>query len=185
VTGGIVLVGGGVRSGKSTFALVRARQLGARRALIATALPIDDEMRVRIAAHRTERAGELTTIEEPRAVPEALAAIQDMDAVVLDCLTLWLSNLLVAGQTHDAILGRVRELAQVMLDRPFPTIVVTNEVGMGLVPQTPLGRQFRDVAGRAHQILAARAREIYFAALGTIVRLAPAPLAMLTPGERE
>jgi adenosylcobinamide kinase/adenosylcobinamide-phosphate guanylyltransferase len=178
MTGSVIVVGGGVRSGKSAFALARARALGARRGFLATAQAFDAEMAARIAAHVRERGSELQTIEEPIAVPERLAAIRDLDVVVVDCLTLWLSNLLLADATDAAIATRVDDLARVVSARSFHTILVTNEVGMGVVPDSALGRRFRDIAGLAHQRLARVADELYLAALGVVVRLRPAPVAV-------
>jgi adenosylcobinamide kinase/adenosylcobinamide-phosphate guanylyltransferase len=98
--------------------------------------------------------------------------------VVVDCLTLWLSNLVCRGDTEAAIAERVDALGEALARRRFHAIVVTNEVGLGIVPEAPLGRLFRDVAGRAHQQLAAVADEIHLAILGTILRLRPEPLAV-------
>jgi adenosylcobinamide kinase / adenosylcobinamide-phosphate guanylyltransferase len=171
----LVLVGGGARSGKSAFALACAQKLGARRTFVATAQALDDEMATRIARHRAERGAVFETIEAPLELPEALDGI-DADVVLIDCLTLWLSNLLVAGVSAGVAGERVEALAQALAQRRQHAIVVTNEVGLGLVPETPLGRAFRDLAGRAHQRLAREADEIYLAALGTMLRLHPAPL---------
>ena len=173
-----VLVGGGARSGKSRFALERALSLGARAAFIATAEASDDEMRARIARHREERGGRLRTIEAPFDLPAALDAVDEdvEDVVLVDCLTLWLSNLLVRGATAAEALGRVDELRAVVARRRVPVVLVTNEVGMGLVPETPLGRLFRDVAGLAHQRLARDADEIHVAILGLVLRLRPGPV---------
>lgn len=168
----IVLIGGGARSGKSTFALELARQLGTRRVFLASAQAGDDEMRERIRRHRLERGADFDTIEEPLAVPETLRRIAtEADVVVLDCLTLWLSNLLLAGHAADAILARVDDLADALAPRRLHAILVTNEVGMGIVPETDLGRTFRDVAGSAHQRLGRVADEVYAAMLGVIVCL--------------
>jgi adenosylcobinamide kinase/adenosylcobinamide-phosphate guanylyltransferase len=176
-----VLVGGGARSGKSRFALSRARALGARRAFIATGQALDDEMATRIAAHARTRGADFRTVEEPLRLPEALLALRDtrVDVVVVDCLTLWLSNLLGAGEAEESVAERVAALAAVLARRAFHAVIVTNEVGMGIVPETPLGRLFRDVAGRAHQQLAAVADEIYLAALGVMLRLRPDPVITL------
>ena len=172
----LVLIGGGARSGKSRFALVRAEALGARRLFVATAEASDDEMRERIARHRAERGAGFATREEPRALPEALAAVRDHDVVVVDCLTLWISNLLVAGASAADVQARVAALLAVLAERRAHVVLVSNEVGMGLVPETPLGRIFRDVVGQAHQRIAAAADEIYLAAMGLLVRLRPAPV---------
>jgi len=178
-----VLIGGGVRCGKSAFALSRARSLGKRRIYVATAEALDDEMAARISRHVHERSSDFKTVEEPREVVERVGAIVEADVVVLDCLTLWISNLLLRGDGEDAILGQVERLAATLLEKPFHSIVVTNEVGMGVVPESSLGRTFRDVSGRAHQTLARSADELYFGALGTMLRLRPEPLTALAPSE--
>ena len=170
-----ILVGGGARSGKSRFALGYARRLGARRAFVATAEGLDEEMRERIARHRQERGDSFATLEAPVELPGALAEL-DAEVVVIDCLTLWLSNLLVAGMAPAAIEERVEALAAVLARRRFHALVVSNEVGLGLVPETPLGRAFRDLAGWAHQRLARAADEIYLAAMGIVLRVHPAPV---------
>jgi adenosylcobinamide kinase/adenosylcobinamide-phosphate guanylyltransferase len=175
----VILIGGGARSGKSRYALERARELGGRPLFVATAEPSDDEMRARIARHRAERGSAFTTVEEPLALPERLLRIGGADVVVIDCLTLWLSNLLVGGATTDQALDAVERLRRSLSACPAPVVVVTNEVGMGLVPETALGRAFRDVAGVAHQRLARDAGEIYLAILGLILRVHPGPVAVV------
>jgi adenosylcobinamide kinase/adenosylcobinamide-phosphate guanylyltransferase len=179
----LMLVGGGVRSGKSAFALERARKLGQRRVFIATAQTLDDEMRARASRHALERGDAFRTIEEPLAVSGVLAGLNDVDVVVLDCLTFWLANLLARGDREDHVAAELSALARAATDATFPVIVVTNEVGMGVVPESALGRLFRDVAGRAHQHLAARASHVYFAALGCVLRLKPAPLELVRENE--
>ncbi len=178
----LVLVGGGVRSGKSAFALSLARRLGGRRTFVATAQPFDHEMRDRIAAHQAEREGDFATVEAPLDLPGALVALAAAppDVVVVDCLTLWLSNLLLRGDRPEAIALEVSRLANLLQASPFHAVLVTNEVGMGVVPESALGRAFRDVAGRAHQVLARRADRVFLAALGCILRLRPAPLTLVT-----
>lgn len=181
-SGLFILVGGGVRSGKSAFALRRAHALGVRRTFIATAEPFDDDMRARAAAHREERGDAFVTVEAPRALPEALArAAGAADVVVIDCLTLWLSNLLLAERSAGEIAAEVARLGEAIAASPAHVVLVSNEVGMGVVPDSALGRTFRDVAGRAHQALAARADELYFAMMGQLLRLRPAPLALVAP----
>jgi adenosylcobinamide kinase/adenosylcobinamide-phosphate guanylyltransferase len=98
------------------------------------------------------------------------------DVVVVDCLTLWLSNLVCRGDSEGQIVERVDALVAALAQRRYHALVVTNEVGLGIVPETPLGRLFRDVTGRAHQRLSAIADEIHLAILGTILRLRPEPL---------
>jgi adenosylcobinamide kinase / adenosylcobinamide-phosphate guanylyltransferase len=172
----LILIGGGVRSGKSAYALRRARALGTRRVYVATAEPLDQEMSARIGKHARERGAEFRTVEAPLDVVERLEAEREADVVVVDCLTLWLSNLLLRGEPEEAILGRVGRLIETLGAKPFHAILITNEVGMGVVPESALGRAFRDLCGRAHQSLATRADEIHFGALGTMIRLKPAPL---------
>jgi adenosylcobinamide kinase/adenosylcobinamide-phosphate guanylyltransferase len=175
----LVLIGGGVRTGKSAFALARARHLGPRRILLATAQAFDAEMRERIARHQAERDPSWQTVEEPIEVPEALAKLPSGSVVVLDCLTLWLSNLLCAGRDEAPILERVDAL--LAASAAHDVLIVTSEVGMGLVPETALARAFRDVAGRAHQRLSRAADEVYFGALGTMLRIKPGPVTLAVP----
>src|SRR5262245_33160587 len=157
--GQLHLIGGGTRSGKSDFALALARRLGRRRLFLATAQAGDAEMRERIHLHRQTRGPDFRTLEEPLAVPEAICRVEDCDVIVLDCLTLWLANLLLQDKPPREVLGRVEDLAAALRRQPARVVVVTSEVGLGIVPETPLGRTFRDVAGLAHQRLAALAAE--------------------------
>ena len=182
--GRTILVGGGARSGKSRFALGYARKLGKRRTFVATAEALDAEMEARIARHREERGGAFTTVEAPRDLPGALESIA-ADVVVVDCLTLWLSNLLGADPAESAIRLRIEALAAVLARRRFAAVLVTNEVGLGLVPETPLGRAFRDLAGWTHQRLVRDADEIYLAALGVVLRLHPGPVERAPDHEHE
>jgi adenosylcobinamide kinase/adenosylcobinamide-phosphate guanylyltransferase len=176
----LIVVGGGVRTGKSAFALERARQLGTRRTFVATAQPFDDEMRERIANHVQERGEEFDTIEEPLALPALLARL-DTEVVVVDCLTLWLSNLLLCEPSPlPAALDRELDaLVTALTCRQSHIIVVTNEVGMGVVPESALGRRFRDLAGRAHQRVCSGADEIYVGVLGCMLRLRPGPVGLV------
>lgn len=174
----IVLVGGGVRSGKSAFALARARSMGARKAFIATAQALDDEMHMRIDRHRNERGDSFRTIEAPFDLQCAIAELRDVDVVVIDCLTIWLSNLLVRGDGEREIVHGVKALARQLRETEFDSVVVTSEVGMGVVPESALGRLFRDVTGLAHQLIAASATEIYFAVMGCALRFRPLPVSV-------
>jgi len=176
----LVLIGGGARSGKSAYAVQRALALGPRRVFVATAEALDDEMRARIQAHVAERASSFTTIEAPRELEQAIESIQAraeaVDVVVIDCLTLWLSNLLLADIPAAEIERRVDRLASVCEEAVFPLLIVTNEVGFGLVPENALGRCFRDLSGRAHQRLARSSGEVLLATLGCMLRLKPGPV---------
>ncbi len=172
--GALIFIGGGARSGKSRLALALAERAGPRRVFIATAQAWDDEMRYRIDRHRDERDDTYRTVEEPLAVPERLATLSGCDVVLIDCLTLWLTNLLLAGEAD--IQGRIRDLIAAIAAAPCPVIVVTNEVGLGIVPDNALSRRFRDEAGFAHQALAAAAESVYFGAMGMLLRLKPGPV---------
>jgi adenosylcobinamide kinase / adenosylcobinamide-phosphate guanylyltransferase len=176
----IILVGGGVRCGKSAFALARASSLGGTRAFVATAQAFDDEMRDRITAHQQERAASFTTIEAPLDVAQAVLGLAETQVVVIDCLTLWLSNLLMAEKTDVEIYTELERLMQAIESRSWHVVLVTNEVGLGVVPASPLGRRFRDLAGRIHQRMVERADEIYFGALGAMLRLRPNPVSLVT-----
>ena len=182
MTARLIVVGGGVRSGKSAFALELARGLGVRRVFVATAQAFDDEMRERIARHVGERGAEFQTIEEPLALTSLLVRV-DADVVLIDCLTLWLSNLLLRDAAPDlrALEAEVDAFAEQLRRRTQHVVVVTNEVGLGVVPESKLGRMFRDLAGRAHQRLCASADEIYLGALGCMLRLKPAPVELVQP----
>lgn len=181
--GKIVLVGGGARSGKSRFALEYGKRLGARRLFVATAEAGDAEMAERIMRHREERGADFATREEPLHLPEVLAEKHDVDVVVVDCLTLWLGNLLLRDRPPADVEAEVEKLLFAVARRQHHTVLVSNEVGLGVVPESALGRRFRDVAGRAHQRIAAQADEVYLAAMGMVIRLAPDPVRGFRPGE--
>jgi adenosylcobinamide kinase/adenosylcobinamide-phosphate guanylyltransferase len=161
----IVLVGGGARSGKSRHALTLARASGSRLAFIATATAGDDEMRARIAMHQEERGPEFTTFEEPIEAGKLLVSEGErFDAIILDCLTLWLSNVMFqAGEMPDLIGAAAR--------CPSRVILVTNEVGCGIVPENALAREFRDRAGKLNQQAAEAAVEVYWMVFGVPLRV--------------
>ncbi len=155
------LVLGGARSGKSRYAEALLSAYPAR-VYIATAQAFDDEMRARIAEHRARREAGWHTVEAPLDLPGAL-----LDAggapVLVDCLTLWLSNLMLGG--HDLAAAEAA-LIDALAARPAPTVLVSNEVGLGIVPDNALARAFRDHAGRLHQRLAAIADSVVFMVAG-------------------
>jgi adenosylcobinamide kinase/adenosylcobinamide-phosphate guanylyltransferase len=163
----IILIGGGSRSGKSRHALQLARARGRRLGFIATAQPLDDEMRERIQAHQQERGEDFTTIEEPLALACAIERhSREFDAIVVDCLTLWLSNL--ASKDTDS---QTAELIEASLASAAQVIFVTNEVGCGIVPENAVARRFRDDAGRLNQRIADVASEVYWMAFGCALRV--------------
>lgn len=160
---GSLLVLGGARSGKSCFAERAITALPAPWVYLATGRAFDDEMRERIARHKRERglAG-WQTVEEPTDVATVLRQYANVP-VLLDCLTLWLTNLLLDEQD---IAAATQSLLNSLSDRTAPTVMVGNEVGLGIVPESPLGRRFRDEAGRLHQRLAERVGKVVFVAAG-------------------
>ncbi|MFM9975788.1 MAG: bifunctional adenosylcobinamide kinase/adenosylcobinamide-phosphate guanylyltransferase [Beijerinckiaceae bacterium] len=161
----LTFVLGGARSGKSAHAEALARDCAATRIYIATAQAFDAEMHERIARHRADRAADgWQTVEEPFALAEAVAKAANPGAVVLvDCLTLWLSNLMLTERDVEA--GRDALLAALAAARG-PVVLVSNEVGLGIVPETPLGRRFRDEQGRLNQKIAALCGHVILVAAG-------------------
>lgn len=173
--GELVLVLGGARSGKSTAAERMAGD-GGRVLFIATAEALDEAMQRRIATHRRYRPDHWDTLEEPIHVSDALRRlVERYDTFVLDCLTLWVSNLLLADeQASDAestILETVNRLLDLIGAAGGRWILVSNEVGQGIVPASPLGRVYRDVLGRVNQLVASRADKAYLMVAGLALEL--------------
>lgn len=163
----VILVTGGARSGKSAYALRRAEGF-ARRCFIATAVAFDDETRDRIARHREERGAVWETIEAPHDVAGVLNGIDDpRAAVVVDCLTVWMGNLMHADPACTETAPPCDALVDALgHSRAGTVILVTNEVGMSIVPENALARRFRDVAGRLNQRVAAAADEVVLTVCG-------------------
>jgi len=168
----LTLITGGCRSGKSAHAIAIASTRAApRKFFIATAEALDHEMKARIAHHRRSRPAEFETIEEPRKLSAAIASLHGRaDVVIIDCLTLWISNLL-EEHSDDDILAEVDALASALPLAPFSTIIVTDEVGWGVVPDNPVGRRFRDLLGWTNQKMAGAADEVLLMAAGCPLRL--------------
>ncbi|HJY80772.1 MAG TPA: bifunctional adenosylcobinamide kinase/adenosylcobinamide-phosphate guanylyltransferase [Candidatus Binatia bacterium] len=167
-----VLVLGGARSGKSAYALQRAQEWEGRLVYLATAEGKDEEMKKRIARHRARRRSRRwETIEEPL---EVVWQLKEMDgsigAVVLDCVTLWVSNALLNNQEEE-LENQIAELVEEIPLLPFHFLAVSNEVGLGLVPDTPLGREYRDLLGTVNQRLAQTCKEVVFLTAGLPMKI--------------
>ena len=159
----LTLVLGGARSGKSRHAETLVTALAQPWLYIATGEPRDNEMAARIAEHRARRGDEWQTVEAPHDLAAALAAVPAGAAVLVDCLTLWLTNVMLAGADVDAEISRFERALE---ERTGPVILVTNEVGLGIVPENALARRFRDAAGRLNQRLARLADRVILLVAG-------------------
>lgn len=182
----IIFVLGGAKSGKSSFVLEKVSAVSGKKAFIATAEALDDEMKERIKRHKDERGDEWETYEEPLKVPGAvIEAAGRHSAVVLDCLTIWLSNVLLKGEGQEAGDKRTEASIEELMttfkeikESPVCTsggcsalYVVSNEVGMGIVPENSLAREFREFAGGLNQKVAKIADEVYLVAAGIPVKI--------------
>ncbi len=160
----ITLILGGARAGKSRRALALAAEHGAV-TFVATAQAFDDEMRDRILVHQAERSSDWHTIEAPIEVGDAVRSIAPASTVIVDCITLWVSNILLRDEAdfaraQEAVDTHVAALLDALRERTAPSYLVSNEVGLGIVPASPLGRQYRDLLGRANASLAAAADRV-------------------------
>ena len=170
--GRIVLITGGARSGKTTFALKQGAEGagGGRKVYIATAQALDQEMAERIARHRKKRGGAWETVEEPVHLDKAVRECASASVMVIDCLTLWLSNLLCGRLGVEEAQARL-VAALGALEGPVRAYVVSNEVGMGIVPENDMARLYRDMAGRLNQAVAHVADEVYLMVSGLPLRI--------------
>ena len=171
----ITLVTGGARSGKSTWALEQALANPLKRYFIATATAFDSEMEQRINLHKYERGSTFTTVEEPYDLLTAIQACDtDSSIILVDCLTVWIGNLFYKNSDDPAcVRPHIDYLAESIASVKNDCIIVTNEVGMGLVPETPLGRLFRDLAGRANQVVADASDEVFLVVCGQPLQIKP------------
>jgi adenosylcobinamide kinase/adenosylcobinamide-phosphate guanylyltransferase len=167
----MTLLLGGARSGKSARALRLAEEWEGQVVFVATGEDRDPEMAARIARHRLERPASWRTVEAPLELLRAFDSIPAHAFVILDCLTLWVANALEAGWTDEDVERAAAAVATIAAAREQPTVVVSNEVGLGLVPQTPLGRNYRDLLGRVNAIFAAEAEEAYLLVAGRSLQL--------------
>jgi adenosylcobinamide kinase/adenosylcobinamide-phosphate guanylyltransferase len=165
----ITFITGGARSGKSSFALEQASGIAGKKAYIATAEALDEEMRKRIEDHRKQRGKEWDTFEEPLMIAEVIKKIGDRyDTLVLDCLTLWLSNIMHANLSIEA---EIERLISSLLSHQTSVFIVSNEVGMGIVPENEMARKFRDMTGMLNQKVAGVADEVYIVIAGIPLRI--------------
>jgi len=164
----LTLITGGARSGKSAHAITLATAYpGTRRHFLATAEPSDDEMRARIERHRADRPAGFLTIEEPLALAAALDSLEGRtDVVVVDCLTLWVSNLMARDLDDPAIIAEAARLVAALTRVNFGAVVVTGEVGAGIVPVNPAARRFRDLLGWINQKVARASDRVLLMAAG-------------------
>ncbi|MGO9963358.1 MAG: bifunctional adenosylcobinamide kinase/adenosylcobinamide-phosphate guanylyltransferase [Acidimicrobiales bacterium] len=168
----LTLLLGGARSGKSALALDIAKSEGPPITFLATAEPLDAELAERIKRHRAERPENWETVEEPIELERALQETADSTVVVVDCLTLWVSNLLSRGFDDEAIFERASDLATRAHARPGTVVVVSNEVGSGIVPANAISRRYRDTLGRVNAIFATRADKAFLVVAGRVLALA-------------
>jgi adenosylcobinamide kinase/adenosylcobinamide-phosphate guanylyltransferase len=172
-----IFITGGTRSGKSRFAEQLTLEFGDPLCYLATAQSLDNEMGERIKRHQLRRGNVWQTIEEPLRLTETLACCNgNFSAVLVDCLTLWLTNLLLlyedlGEQAEERIMEDVHRLSATLHGMTTPVVLVSNEVGMGIVPEHHLGRIFRDIAGQTNQIMAAASGEAWLVVSGIPLKL--------------
>jgi len=166
-----ILILGGARSGKSRFALKLLNPVS-KKVLIATLEPKDEEIKARIEAHKRERGSDWTLIEEPLNLFSALKQAQkEYQGIAVDCITLWLSNLLCSGRKDEEIIQEVEKVCSLLAELKSQVVLVSNEVGSGIVPIEHLARRFQDLQGKANQMLAQVCQEVYFMIAGIPLKI--------------
>ena len=173
---GFTFLLGGARSGKSSLAVRIARTWSTPVTFIATAEAKDDEMASRIDRHRDERPSGWETLEAPRSLVDALEKVEPARGLVVDCISFWAANLVMDGVTAAAIEEQAATAFEVLASRIGQTVAVSNEVGLGLVPDNELGRTFRDVLGRVNVLAASRAEVAYLVVAGKVLAIDEYPL---------
>jgi adenosylcobinamide kinase/adenosylcobinamide-phosphate guanylyltransferase len=168
-----IFVLGGCRSGKSGYALEAARKFpGDNKIFIATCIPHDDEMKLRVARHQQERSRNWLTVEAPLLLPEEIAEADGKASVLLvDCLTLWINNLMMENYHSEQILSQVQSLTRAVSSATCPVILVSNEVGTGIVPENKLARLYRDLVGWANQAVAECVDQVVWTVAGIPVTI--------------
>jgi len=172
--GKLIFITGGARSGKSKYALKLAKNISRKVLFLATGTAKDEEMKKRIEEHKKSRPTYWETIEETKNIASALLNIKSSyKVVIIDCLTFLISNILLDGIDEKTILGEIKKIAEIILKADYTTIVISNEVGGGIVPDNELGRKFRDTAGLANQIVAESAHQVYLVVSGIPIKIKP------------
>lgn len=169
----IIFIIGGCRSGKSKYALKMAEELSEdKKVFIATCVPHDDEMKQRIAQHQKERSHSWNTIEEPVQLPEIIAERgKQANVILVDCLTLWITNLWLEANSQKKLEDHVSQLVHVLKEAHCPVVLVSNEVGTGIVPENKLARQFRDSMGWVNQAIAGCSNKVIWMVAGIPVTI--------------
>lgn len=170
--GKIIFILGGARSGKSNYALALANRLDKKVAFIATCSPLDEEMKKRIELHKKKRPFHWRTYEEPKNISFLLRKIgSTFDIVIIDCLTLFISNFLSEGFDDNVIRDRINRMLEILKSIKCKSIIISNEVGLSIVPRNRLGRRFRDLAGRVNQFVAQEANDVFFMFSGIPIKI--------------
>lgn len=174
----ITLVIGGTRSGKSRFALKLANEYeNTQKIFIATCVPKDEEMKKRVERHKKDRGEDWRTVETEILLPEAVSGKSDKGRIiVVDCLTLWISNLMLGQEEQDGMEKGVQRLMKSLKESVCPVILVTNEVGTGIVPENPMARSYRDAVGMVNQLVAKTANRVVWMVAGIPVVIKGKPL---------
>ncbi len=171
--GKIVFITGGARSGKSKFALKLAKKFGKNVIFLATALPKDKEMAERVKIHQESRPRNWKTIVEEKNILKVIKGIKRSfcHLLIIDCLTLFISNLLLSDEKEERILKEIKAIVKLLQKAKYTTIIVSNEVGDGVVPANDIARRFRDLAGSANQTVAEKADEVYLVVAGIPIKI--------------
>ena len=170
--GKITFILGGARSGKSQFALNLAKKTSKAVIFIATAIASDKEMRERIKLHRKNRPSYWKTIEEPKKLSSLIrGSPKKTELIIIDCMTIFISNLLLEGKSDHYVEGEISSILKTLGKSGFNSLIVSNEVGMGIVPDNPLARRFRDLAGKINQSIAKASNEVYFIVSGLALKI--------------
>jgi adenosylcobinamide kinase / adenosylcobinamide-phosphate guanylyltransferase len=171
----IIFITGGARSGKSTYAQQLAADMSEKVLFVATSEARDSEMKKRIANHRRQRPKSWQTLECPLEIAAGIGAVKDRDLILIDCITLLVSNIMGSSRNMAAAekkaVQELEALIKLMQKSEYDFVIVSNEVGLGIVPENVMARQYRDLLGKANQMLAASATEVYFMAAGIPLKL--------------